>query len=169
MKADGRPRESAFAAARAPRGDRLSVRGADGTLLVREALVARTPWERLRGLLGLRGLAQEHALMLAPCRAVHTAGMRFPLDLLFFARDGRVVSRRTGVRPWRLAWGGVDAWGVLEMQSGWFPWPGLRDGERLAFRPADTPHDPAAARRPGPPAAESGPPPRQAMARNEFP
>ncbi len=73
--------------------------------------------------------------MLAPCRAVHTAGMRFSLDLVFFDGDGRVVRAVRGLRPWRLARGGRAAWGVLELEAGWFPWTRLEQDGRLAFHP----------------------------------
>ena len=56
--------------------------------------VARRPAERRRGLARLDDLDPRHALRLEPCRAVHTFGMRFPLDLIWLARDGAVRPRR---------------------------------------------------------------------------
>ena len=43
---------------------------------------------RRRGLLGREDLDEGRALVLAPCNAIHTCGMRFPIDVLFVARDG---------------------------------------------------------------------------------
>jgi uncharacterized protein len=51
-----------------------------------------TTW--LSRLLGLALLTRERAgagLLIPDCRSVHTIGMRFRLDLLFFDRQGRVV------------------------------------------------------------------------------
>lgn len=51
-----------------------------------------TTW--LSRLLGLALLTRERAgagLLIPGCRSVHTLGMRFRLDLLFFDRCGRVV------------------------------------------------------------------------------
>jgi uncharacterized protein len=51
-----------------------------------------TTW--LSRLLGLALLTRERAgagLLIPGCRSVHTIGMRFHLDLLFFDRQGRVV------------------------------------------------------------------------------
>jgi uncharacterized membrane protein (UPF0127 family) len=48
----------------------------------------------LSRLLGLALLTRERAgsgLLIPGCRSVHTFGMRFHLDLLFFDRHGRVV------------------------------------------------------------------------------
>ena|SRR5438477_10565406 len=56
-------------------------------------------------LLGLALLGRERAgggLLIPSCRSVHTFGMRFPIDLAFLDRRGRVVSRRLGVPPRRL-------------------------------------------------------------------
>jgi uncharacterized membrane protein (UPF0127 family) len=42
------------------------------------------------------------ALHLVPCRSVHTAGMRFALDLVWLDGDGGVVRVDRDVRPWRV-------------------------------------------------------------------
>ncbi len=60
---------------------------------------------RRRGLLGRDDLAAGTALVLAPCNAVHTVRMRFPIDVVFVARDGRVTKIVRAAR--RLARGGV--------------------------------------------------------------
>ena len=52
--------------------------------------VARTRRQRRRGLLGRDGLARGSALVLTPCNAIHTVGMRFPIDVAFVDRHGRV-------------------------------------------------------------------------------
>src|SRR5437660_560148 len=65
---------------------------------------ASTPWSRLLGLAGLE-LAEipwGHALLLRPCRSVHTFGMRFDLDLIFLSAGGRILSLEYGVPPARV-------------------------------------------------------------------
>ena len=42
-----------------------------------EVEVADTPLARMRGLLGRAGLPSGRALLIVPCRAIHTLGMRF--------------------------------------------------------------------------------------------
>jgi len=63
--------------------------------------------------------------------------MRFALDIIFFSREGRVVRMAALVKPFRIVWGGWPAWGVMELQSGWFPWAHLKEGDRLIFRSKD--------------------------------
>lgn len=94
---------------------------------------AGTAWRRFIGLMGHPPLANGHGLFLAPCGSIHTLFMRFDLDLIFISRDFRVVRVVTDVKPWRMAWGGWSAWGVLELRSGWFPCASLAPGTSLKF------------------------------------
>jgi uncharacterized protein len=63
---------------------------------------ADDPLARLLGLAGLRELPDGSGLLLPRTRSIHTLGMRFPLDLVWLDRDGRVVRVDRGVRPWRM-------------------------------------------------------------------
>src|SRR2546430_1503881 len=80
---------------------RLEVEGGD---ILASAEVARGVRQRTRGLLGRDRKAVTGALVLRPCRQVHTIGMRFPIDVAFCDRDG-VVLRTLTVAPWRGARG----------------------------------------------------------------
>ncbi|MET0687244.1 MAG: DUF192 domain-containing protein [Solirubrobacteraceae bacterium] len=57
---------------------------------------------RLRGLAGLTALDADEGLELPRCRSVHTAAMRFPLDLVWLDGDGGVVRVDRGVQPFRM-------------------------------------------------------------------
>ncbi|OZI63289.1 hypothetical protein CAL28_10835 [Bordetella genomosp. 11] len=72
---------------------------------------------RLRGLLCRRRPRPGLALWLAPCRAVHTFGMRYPLDIVFLDAGGRAVSVVRGLRPWRVALC-LRAVSVVELEAG---------------------------------------------------
>lgn len=65
---------------------------------------ADSAWSRMRGLLGRPRLAPDaqEALWLAPCNNVHTIGMRYPLDIVFLDRAGRVLACCENVHPWRI-------------------------------------------------------------------
>lgn len=62
--------------------------------------IACTPWARLRGLIGRP--RDSTVLVLAPCRSVHTFGMRAPLDVVFVDRQGRVLAAHARVPPHRV-------------------------------------------------------------------
>jgi uncharacterized membrane protein (UPF0127 family) len=65
--------------------------------------VASTRRARLLGLAFLDRAEADEGLLIPRCRSVHTFGMRFALDLIFLAADGRVVEVRREVPPRRLA------------------------------------------------------------------
>ncbi len=50
---------------------------------------AVTAWARMRGLLGRN--PHDMVLFLAPCKAIHTFGMTYPIDVAFISRDGYVL------------------------------------------------------------------------------
>jgi uncharacterized membrane protein (UPF0127 family) len=72
---------------------------------------------RRQGLLGRTRIGEGEGLVLAPCSSVHTAFMRFPIDLVFLDRGGRVLRVSAGVPPWRirLHW---RAFAVVELAAG---------------------------------------------------
>jgi len=45
--------------------------------------VADRPATRNKGLLGRNSLASGEGLWIVPCEAIHTFGMRFPIDLVY--------------------------------------------------------------------------------------
>jgi uncharacterized protein len=65
--------------------------------------VATTRCARLLGLALLERSEAGEGLLIPRCRAVHTFGMRFALDLVFLDPGGRVVELRRSVPPRRLA------------------------------------------------------------------
>lgn len=105
----------------------------DGRELARVEL-ALSPWLRARGLLGRAGLAPGEALWLAPCRSIHTVGMRFAIDVVFLDCHSRVVHVAADLAPWRLTWGGWRAHGALEFAAGEAARLGLVVGQRLQLR-----------------------------------
>jgi uncharacterized membrane protein (UPF0127 family) len=94
--------------------------------------VATSGRDRRRGLLGRDGL--DGALVLDPCRWVHTLGMRFALDVAYLAADGTVLKtvrmsrQRVGVPVARAA-------RVIEAEAGAFGRWGLHVGDVVEIRP----------------------------------
>ncbi len=74
--------------------------------------------ERARGLLGHSPswLGAGGLLVLAPCRSVHTFGMKHPLDIAFIDGGGHVLKALSGMPPRRMA-GCHDARIVIERFS----------------------------------------------------
>ena len=97
--------------------------------------IADTWRHRARGLLGRDGI--DGAIYLAPCRSVHTLGMRFPIDVAFVDgdADGEMVVRRAlRLPPWRLTRPCWSANGVIEAEAGSFASWSLTVGDVLEVR-----------------------------------
>lgn len=86
---------------------------------------------RRRGLLGRDGV--DGAVLLRPCRSVHTLGMRFPVDAAFCDRD-LVVLRVVTVRRNRVTRAVLRANAVVEAEAGSFARWGVGPGDRLEVR-----------------------------------
>ncbi|MFN8034400.1 MAG: DUF192 domain-containing protein [Acidimicrobiia bacterium] len=97
----------------------------DGEVLAAaELAVSRSA--RRRGLIGRERL--DGALVLRPCRQVHTFGVRFPIDVAFCDRFGRVL-RVTTVQRRRVSAPVRDSAMAIEAAAGAF--------ERWRLRPGD--------------------------------
>lgn len=86
--------------------------------------------ERMGGLIGRPDWPARTALVFPRCRAIHTAFMRWPLDVVFLDRTDRIVRLVWGLRPWRYAWGGEAARIAIEILAGNLP-AEIRQGELL--------------------------------------
>ena len=96
------------------------------TLDVASSIVARS-----RGLLGLDSF--DGAILLSSTRAIHTLGMRFPIDVAFCDRKLTVISV-TRVPPYRICLPRLRARCVIEAEAGAFERWRLRSGDRLEVR-----------------------------------
>jgi uncharacterized membrane protein (UPF0127 family) len=102
------------------------------------AEVANDRAARRRGL--LRRDCLEGALVITPCKWVHTIGMRFSLDVAFVDAEGTVVKtvrmqkHRVGVPVQKAKW-------VIEAEAGAFERWGLHVGDVVELRDGeDEPH-----------------------------
>jgi uncharacterized protein len=94
--------------------------------------IATSRAARRRGLLGRDHY--EGAFVLSPCRHVHTARMRFAVDVALCDRTGRVLAVRT-LAPWRVSPLRKDTALVIEAEAGAFDRWGLRVGDVVEYRP----------------------------------
>ena len=107
----------------------LAVDGRD----VGEVELATTNRQRRKGLLGRDGL--DGGLWLEPCRQVHTFRMRFPIDVAYVDRRGRVLTVRS-LSPGRMGPLRLRSRAILEAESGAFAAWGVREGATVTLRSA---------------------------------
>lgn len=104
------------------------------TLVGSRVQVADTWWGRLRGYLG-RGEPQPgEGILLIPCKAVHTCGMRYDLDIIFLDNKGRILDLVSRMRPWRSTKRIAGARYVLEVPAGTVEETGTQVGDLLSWQ-----------------------------------
>lgn len=80
---------------------------------------------------GLRGRPKvQGALVIDPCRQVHSFGMRVAVDVAFCAADGTVLAVTT-LHPWRISRISLRSRFVVEASAGAFERWSLRPGDQL--------------------------------------
>lgn len=98
--------------------------------------VATSRRGRSRGLLGRDGF--DGALLLRPCRSVHTLGMRFPLDVAYCDADMTVL-KVVRMGRFRVGMPVPRAQCVIEAEAGSFVRWNLRPGDELDVKGDETP------------------------------
>lgn len=86
---------------------------------------------RRRGLMGRDDF--DGAMLLSPCRSVHTFGMRFALDVAFLD-NGNTVLAVVSVEPRRITMVRWRSRGVIEASAGAFERWGLEVGQELEVK-----------------------------------
>jgi uncharacterized protein len=109
------------------------------SIVCEHATIADQPLTRMRGLLGRRALPSGEGLLLRPAPSIHTAFMRFPIDVVLLDGDLRVVKLVPRLKPWRTV-SARSARAVLELASGECARRELGLADRLALvEPARAP------------------------------
>jgi uncharacterized membrane protein (UPF0127 family) len=110
----------------------LTLRREDGRVVCERCVVADRAHHRMRGLLGRRRLQPGEGMVLRPAWNVHTAFMRFPIDVVFLDADQVVIRIAPALAPWRT----VSCRGareVVELAAGECAHRGLETGDRVAW------------------------------------
>ena len=90
---------------------------ADGRVVLTRCLLARRPWQRMRGLLGRARLDPGEGMLFEPAGSIHMLFMRFAIDAIFCDRDLIVLDVVRSLTPWRVA-GRRGARIVIEVGEG---------------------------------------------------
>ncbi len=110
----------------------LTLRREDGRVVAESVVVADSTGRRLRGLLGKKELPSGHAVLLRPAWSIHTAFMRFPIDVVFLDADQNVVKIVPNLPSFKTA-SCRGAREVVELRAGECERRGLALGDRVAW------------------------------------
>ncbi|WP_034630516.1 DUF192 domain-containing protein [Desulfotruncus alcoholivorax] len=90
------------------------------TVLAKHLKCADTFFTRLLGLMGTgkESFVSGMALLIKPCKQVHTFLMRFPIDVIFIDKNNLVIKTVPGLRPYRASPLVTGAAAVIELPRG---------------------------------------------------
>ena len=103
-----------------------------GTTVANDLRIATSIWSRFWGLMGRRQLPEGQGLLIDPCSSIHMFFMRFPLDVIFLDKEGKVVKIVEDIKPWRMAMGGGGKM-ALELNSGAASQAQVEVGDKLVI------------------------------------
>ena len=104
-----------------------------GTVVAQDVRLADGIWSRFWGLMGRKSLADGAGLLLKPSFSIHTAFMRFPIDIVYLDGALRVVKVVPELKPFRMsaAFGGAHS--ALELNAGAASRAGVQAGDQLVL------------------------------------
>jgi uncharacterized membrane protein (UPF0127 family)/CheY-like chemotaxis protein len=112
----------------------LTLQREDGTIICERCKVADRAPRRVRGLLGRKELGANEGMLLRPAWSIHTAFLRFPIDVLFVNGEQVVMKKVANLKPWRTATC-LGAREVVELAAGVCDRLGIEAGQRLSWAP----------------------------------
>ena len=108
-----------------------------GTVVAQDVRLADGIWSRFWGLMGRRALPNDAGLLLKPTSSIHTAFMRFPIDIVFLDRSLQVVKVVPEMKPFRVSVASGGAHSALELNAGAAAEAGVEPGDQLALEEQD--------------------------------
>jgi uncharacterized membrane protein (UPF0127 family)/CheY-like chemotaxis protein len=110
----------------------LTLRREDGRIVCDSVTVADGALRRMRGLLGRRSLRPGEGIVLRPAWSIHTAFMRFPIDVVFLDAEQVVMRVEHALPPFKAA-SSRGAREIVELAAGECERKGLVPGDRIAW------------------------------------
>ncbi len=99
--------------------------------LICKSRIATTFVPRLMGLMLRSGIGDDEAIVFPKCNSIHTFFMRFPIDVLFVAKNGQVVEIQNSLGPWRMLMPRKNVSHTVEMRSHRAKELGICEGDQL--------------------------------------
>ncbi|HWC30864.1 MAG TPA: DUF192 domain-containing protein [Dehalococcoidia bacterium] len=104
-----------------------------GTVLGQAIEVAQTAAQKVKGLLGRECLEDGQGLLFKGAGSLHTLFMRFPIDIVYADKHGKVIKVAEAVGPFKLVAAPLRCYYALELPAGSIKDSGTRVGDRLNF------------------------------------
>jgi uncharacterized protein len=99
--------------------------------LLTDLKIAKTFWQRSKGLLGKPELSEQEGLWIHSCNSIHTFFMKFPIDCIFLDKKMQVVAVEKNIKPGKLILPKWRASTVVEVSAGLSEKLNIKVGEQL--------------------------------------
>jgi hypothetical protein len=106
---------------------------ARNTIVADAMEVAETASQKVKGLLGREGLEEGTGLLFKGAGSLHTLFMRFPIDIIYTDKQGKVVKTAIAVRPFKLVAAPLRCYYALELPAGAIAASNTQVGDQLEF------------------------------------
>jgi len=103
-----------------------------GTAVAERCRVAASLRDRAVGLLATPSLQPGEGLLIERTQSIHMFFMRYPIDVVFTDRGGKVTRTVPGLRPWRVVWWARGARDCIELPVDSLLASGTMAGDQLA-------------------------------------
>jgi uncharacterized membrane protein (UPF0127 family) len=90
----------------------------NGRVIIPHLEVAANLWTQTVGLMGRNAIVPDGGLFIPHCNAIHTAFVRFPIDVIFLDEEMKVVRLVPELRPWKIVGFVRGAKSVVELPAG---------------------------------------------------
>jgi uncharacterized membrane protein (UPF0127 family) len=107
-----------------------------GAVLASQSGLADSFVRRGLGLMGRKSLSEGGGLVIRPCNGVVSFFMRFPIDVVFVDRDGRVCHLLNNLAPWKASRIVRSSKLVVELPEGTIDRTGTKVGDSIRIEPA---------------------------------
>ena len=106
---------------------------ARGTVVGETIEVAASATQKVKGLLGRDCLEDGQGLLFKGAGSLHTLFMRFPIDVIYTDKHGKVVKLARAVRPFKLVAAPLRCHYALELPAGAILASKTQVGDHLRF------------------------------------
>lgn len=102
------------------------------TIIASDAVLAKTFFVRLKGLLGTKKLDTGKGLVIRPCCSIHTVGMNYDIDVVFVGSDDNVLKVVSNMPANRFALCRKSSY-VIELPAGTIEATGTTVGDKISL------------------------------------
>jgi hypothetical protein len=106
---------------------------ARGTTIGETIEVAASASQKVKGLLGRECLEDGQGLLFKGAGSLHTMFMRFPIDIIYADKHGKVVKIAKAVNPFKLVAAPLRCYYALELPAGAIDDSKTQVGDHLSF------------------------------------